>query len=160
MADYNLFIYHGNVIFNMTFNPIILLEEQETQCSHIFGPSVTRVLVRGQTGKPRKVGSGVKANHSHSVGLQVGALMTEKGWVYICREEILEYFLNLKNWKYIFIQIDSLLMTSMPWQGRDKLISQPILFEPNSYKWKLRDFPAHPVVKALCIQCRGSSFDS
>ena len=109
MADYNLFIYHGNLIFNLTFNPIILLEEQETQCSHIFGPSVTTVLVRGQRGKPRKVGSGVKANHSHSVGLQVGSLMTEKGWIYICREEILEYFLNLKNWKYIFIQIDSLL---------------------------------------------------
>lgn len=79
MADYNLFIYHGNLIFNMTFNPVILSEEQETQHSHIFGLSVTRVLVRGQTGKPRKVGNGVKADHSHSVGLQVGPLMTRKG---------------------------------------------------------------------------------
>ena len=65
--------------FHFTFNSVILLEEQETQCSHIFGPSVTRGLVRGQTGKPRKVGSGVKADHSHSVGLQVGSLMTKKG---------------------------------------------------------------------------------
>lgn len=63
----------------MTFNSVILSEEQETQCSHIFGPSVTTVIAGGQTGKPRKVGSGVKADHSHSVGLQVGSLMTKKG---------------------------------------------------------------------------------